>query len=340
MPRRKGSRWMTAALLAMSAAPALAQQGPPAPARAPRPAIWLLADADTKIYLFGTYHMLPRGTQWRSPLFDDIVRRADELVVEVTESEARENMASALAALQLGKRAPVVWRVSPGRRQALRELIESTGIPIETFDGMQTWAVAMTVAVAQIARQFSNRGAPDGTGAEPADEGAAPEGAAPEIDAATPDGAPSALARQGLQGVEAVLEAEFRASNRPISAVETAEQQVGFLASMPFASQRRMLEAMVDVYRKGAFDQEIDIGEGDWAAGNVAAVAAVVERDMEGPLYEVLLPRRNAAWTDWLTARLERPGTLLFAVGAAHLAGPDSVQTMLGSRGLRVRRIQ
>jgi len=346
MPRRKGLKWLAAALLAISAAPVLAAQpqppapARPSPARAPRPAIWLLADTDTKIYLFGTYHMLPRGFQWRSPLFDDIARRADELVVEVSQSDARENMASVLGALQLGKQAPVLWRVSPGRRQALREMIESLGVPIERFDGLQTWTVAMTLAVAQIERQFSNRTPPDGTGAAPADAGAAPEGTAPELEAGTQDEAPSALARQGLQGVETVLEAEFRASNRPISAVETAEQQLGFLASMPFALQRRMLEAMVDVYRKGAFDQEIDIGEDDWAAGNVAAVAAVAGRDMEGPLYEVLLPRRNAAWTDWLIARLERPGTLLFAVGAAHLAGPDSVQTMLAARGVTVRRIQ
>ena len=35
----------------------------------PRPAIWLVADADTRIYLFGTIHVLPPGLQWRSPTF-------------------------------------------------------------------------------------------------------------------------------------------------------------------------------------------------------------------------------------------------------------------------------
>ncbi|HEX8064372.1 MAG TPA: TraB/GumN family protein [Allosphingosinicella sp.] len=49
--------------------------------------------------------------------------------------------------------------------------------------------------------------------------------------------------------------------------------------------------------------------------------------------------RRNAAWTQWLEERLKKPGTLLFAVGAGHLAGRESVQAMLAKRGLSVKRI-
>jgi uncharacterized protein YbaP (TraB family) len=37
---------------------------------------------------------------------------------------------------------------------------------------------------------------------------------------------------------------------------------------------------------------------------------------------------------------LEQPGTVLLAVGAAHLAGEDSVQRLLAARGLMVERIQ
>ena len=335
---RIGVRLAGAALLALLGGPALAAaQGPPAAASAagPRPGIWLLADADTKIYLFGTYHILPRGFEWRSPLFDDIVRRADELVVEVTENEARANMAEAMARLQLGKEAPILWRVSPGRRRALAEMVASLGLPIETFDGMQTWGVGITLAVAQVARSLAGDPAQEGGSAAPPDDQASP---APE----TQDGSAEAGAalEQGISGVEEVLEAEFRASDRPISGVETVAQQMGFLASMSFADQRRMLEALADAHRKGLFDRPIDIGENAWAGGNVDGIAAQSGTDASSAFYEIMLPRRNAAWTDWLAARLERPGTLLFAVGAAHLAGPDSVQTMLGARGLTVRRIQ
>ena len=45
-------------------------------------------------------------------------------------------------------------------------------------------------------------------------------------------------------------------------------------------------------------------------------------------------------WTDWLVKRLDTPGTVFVAVGAAHLAGDDRVQTMLKGRKLSVERIR
>jgi hypothetical protein len=52
-----------------------------------------------------------------------------------------------------------------------------------------------------------------------------------------------------------------------------------------------------------------------------------------------LRTNRNRDWTAWLIERLEKPGTVLFAVGAGHLAGPESVQQMLATRGLEAQRI-
>jgi uncharacterized protein YbaP (TraB family) len=37
---------------------------------------------------------------------------------------------------------------------------------------------------------------------------------------------------------------------------------------------------------------------------------------------------------------MQRPGTVLVAVGAGHLAGHDSVVEMLKQRGYKVRRVQ
>jgi uncharacterized protein YbaP (TraB family) len=309
-----------------------AEYGPDSP---PRPAIWLLADADTKIYLFGTFHLLPRGFRWRTPLLDDIIRRSDELVVEVTQENAVANIDAVMRALQLGKAAPLLWRVSPSRREALQALVESLGVPIERFDGLQTWAAGMTISVAYIARQFETQGVPLASGDSVE---AAPDEAAPDADG--PAAGSETSEQLGMPGVESVLEREFRSSGRPISGVETAAQQMAILGSMSFAEQRQMLEAMADAFAAGTMDGPVEIGNDAWARGDVDSIAQLGGTSGEDLLYEALLPRRNAAWTEWLEARLARPGTLLFAVGAAHLAGPDSVQTMLASRGIIVRRIQ
>ena len=76
-----------------------------------------------------------------------------------------------------------------------------------------------------------------------------------------------------------------------------------------------------------------------WAAGELDAMAQNLFDDFPPALFEALLTRRNRAWTGWLAQRLEKPGTILFAVGAGHLGGPQSLREMLAERGLKVTRV-
>jgi uncharacterized protein YbaP (TraB family) len=149
---------------------------------------------------------------------------------------------------------------------------------------------------------------------------------------AGPDGSP-----EDVTGVEDALRVDFSRSGRPISGVETGPQQLGFLASLSPETQRAMLEQMVDSFREGDPDLTQPSDE-DWLSGELSDIAEDMA-DMPPELYEVLVTRRNRAWTGWLIERLDRPGDVLFAVGAGHLAGRDSVQSMLEARGFTVRRI-
>lgn len=295
------------ALAATPATPGTGGAAPAAPAD-PRPALWLLADADTRIYLFGTFHILPPGFRWRSPAIEEAIRDSGELVLEVAERDVMNDPTALVRHLMLGKEAPLAWRVSPDRREALDAMIAATGLPAATFDSMQTWAAVMTIAVTQIVRG-------QGGGEE------------------------SPLDISRMQGVEEALERDFANAGRPVSGVETAAQQIGFFGALSFADQRGLLEQMIDAHRAGETAAD-DASELDWVRGDVDSLADSLGREEMPPmLYETLITSRNRAWTDWLIARLDRPGTILFAVGAAHLAGPDSVQTMLAGRGFTARRI-
>ena len=80
---------------------------------------------------------------------------------------------------------------------------------------------------------------------------------------------------------------------------------------------------------------------GAWASGNQAAIARAFaeDEDLTPHLRDVLLRQRNANWTRWLKSRLDTPGTVFVAVGAGHLAGPMSVQSMLAAEGVDVQRL-
>lgn len=266
---------------------------------APRPAIWLLADADTRIYLFGTIHMLPPELKWRSAAFERIVAEADELVMEVGDEPSIEETIATAHLVLLDKEVPILSRVTLDRRKPLREMIEALGLTVETFDTMQTWAAAMTIEVAALAQAY-------GQGAEE------------------------------LTGVEDALRVDFTRAGKPISGVETGAQQLGFLASLSPQTQRDMLESMVDAYRSGG-GAPVEASDEGWLRGDTERLGLEMAQ-MPPELFDVLITRRNRAWTDWLIERLERPGTVLFAVGAGHLAGRDSVQSMLAERGYGVTR--
>jgi hypothetical protein len=277
----------------------------PAAAAEPRPAIWLLEDEDTRIYLFGTTHIFPEGFEWRSATLDRVIAQADELVMETPDTSAAEMVTPErmFAPMMMGKSVPILERVSAPVRPRLRAALEATQLPLSYFDTLHTWAVAFLLAGFQ------------------AMQGAQDE----DADAPT-----------RLSGAEEELGALFRRRKRPIFGVETVEQQLGFFAGMTPGAQRRFLEMTVLGDGNPAAPPE-DMAD-RWAQGNVEAIAAEMAQ-MPPDLYDVLLTRRNRVWTGWLVRRLDRPGTVLFAVGAGHLAGPQSVQRMLAAQGLQARRI-
>lgn len=55
---------------------------------------------------------------------------------------------------------------------------------------------------------------------------------------------------------------------------------------------------------------------------------------------KAILTDRNRRWSAWVKRRMDRPGTLLVAVGAGHLIGPEGVPALLEADGLTVTRVQ
>ncbi len=273
----------------------------PGTAAGPRPALWRLADRDTTIYLFGTIHMLPAGLEWRTPALDRAIASSDALVLETT--IASDPASAAAVMLKLGTSPglpPLAERMPPEKREALAKLIAATGVPARALDRLETWAAALTL----LAIQFRQMGLD------------------PDL------------------GVEKGLEASYRASAKPISGLETAEQQFGFFDQLSEPAQRTFLIGILDRPEEARTQFEAMLRA--WGAGDTDLIAATFDAEiaMMPELREVLMKRRNAAWADWLEQRMEQPGTVMVAVGAGHLAGQDSVQSMLRAKGLQPKRVQ
>jgi len=276
----------------------------PAEAKAPvaKPALWSVSDADTTVYLFGTIHLLPEKYQWRSPAFDKAVTGSQELVVEtIVDDKNPMAMMSLLSSMAFSPNLPpIAERVPKAKRAALAAAIKESKIPPAAFDKMETWAAAFML----LGNQYK------------------------------------ALGLKSGEGVETVLRESFKSQNKPIGELETNAEQLGFFDALPEHAQRQLLE--------GSIEAPADTGRqfrqmlASWVKGDVAAIARSFNRDLAASpeLMDALIKRRNANWKSWVEQRMAKPGSVLIAVGAGHLAGKDSVVDLLQRDGYKVRRVQ
>jgi len=276
----------------------------PAPASAAnaRPALWEVSDPDTKIYLFGTIHLLPENYEWETRAIRKAIAQSDILYVEtIVDPRNPQALAAELTRLGFSRGLPpIANRIHPLKRPLLEAAIAKSGVPRPVFDQMETWAAAFTL----LGVQFKE------------------------------------LGLKGEHGVEETLRAAFASAGKPIGQLETNAQQLGFFDTLPENAQRALLEGAIEAPKEMSRDFAAMIQS--WASGDVEAIARTFNSSLAGSpeLMEALLRRRNANWSNWIARRLAQPGTVLIAVGAGHLAGPDSVQTLLQRGGYRIRRVQ
>ena len=78
-----------------------------------------------------------------------------------------------------------------------------------------------------------------------------------------------------------------------------------------------------------------------WASGDTATLTRLASADLARlpQITAPLLTNRNRQWAIQISQRMQRPGTVLVAVGAAHLAGPDNLPDLLAARGFTVTRL-
>jgi uncharacterized protein YbaP (TraB family) len=274
----------------------------PAPQPVAHPALWEVSDPDTTIYLFGTIHLLPNGYQWESPKIEQAVQKSDQLYVEtIVDPEHPQGIVAALNSLGYASGLPpLADRIAPAKRPLLEAAIAKTGIPRPVWDKMKTWTAAFILLGVQY----------------------------------------NGLGLAGENGPELTLRQEFAAAGKPVGQLETNAEQLGFFNALPASAQRSLLEGAVE--SPEAMGKEFNQMLGAWAKGDVQGIATTFNQDLSDTpeLMNALLKQRNANWKGWVERRLASPGTVLLAVGAGHLAGSDSVISMLQRDGYRVRRIQ
>ncbi len=295
----------------------------------PKPAIWRLSDGDTTIYLFGTIHMIPKGFRWRTASFNGLLNEVDELVLETPSREAMTASMEWASELQSNRntRPNLSSRLSETSRAKLDRLATQSDIPIDMLERLPLWMTVSAISAKQsddtdFGRNF---------------------------------------------GVEVELEAQFDKLGKPVSGIENPLWVLRRLSSFDDDALLQQFEKAMAEWEESetlpstkefgfisAIDGQSAVpgedGESfdsfaimlhDWAKGDVAAMEDGLTIEQLGPgFYDALIGARNRNWAIWVDNRMDRPGTLMLAVGAGHLSGTDSLITLLEQRGFKPKRIQ
>ena len=278
--------------------PACAQPAP-APQDAD-PALWVVKDADTTIYLFGTIHVLKPGLTW----FDEAVKTAfdgsKELVLEMVEPDAATMQLIVMAkALAAPGAPPLSQQLPEDKRAAFTAAMKDAGMPQAAADRMKPWFASVAMSMVPIAK----------AGYDP------------------------------KQGPETILTAAAKAAGKPVSGLETAEQQIGYFDALSAPAQITYLKTTLDELPKGA--TTLDSMVVDWSQGKTDALAKTMNDGLKDSpeVARTLLYDRNGRWATWIAERMKQPGTVFIAVGAGHLAGDQSVIAKLAPYKLKAVRI-
>jgi uncharacterized protein YbaP (TraB family) len=266
------------------------------------PAIWRLSDADSEIYLFGTFHLLPPSLKWQTDELDLIMERIDALYLEadVHTPEAQARVQAMVPALAFNPPGVTLSSLLDDDANAVLARIAPTlGAAPAMMEPMRPWFAQLFLAATQM----------------------------------------QMLGFDPSAGAEMALIAQI--GERPVRMgyFETAEQQLGFLADIPdevqargFADGLRQLEVMPSL---------LDEMVRGWAMGDMDTINRMINdtmREDTPELYETIIVQRNQNWVPQIREILDGEGVVLIAVGAGHMPGENGIIALLAEDGMIAER--
>ena len=282
-------------LLTMAAGVALLfQLASPANAE---PAMWVVKDDDSTVYLLGTFHLVKPGTQWWSDKIDSALKSSDELWLEAVEGEQSGSLQLLVLTNGLDPKHPLSSKLSAEDFAALDEAAKTAGLRASGLDPMRPWLAALTLTVVPLLKQ----------GYDP------------------------------KQGVDKTLEASAAMSGKPVRTFETPEQQIRFFASLSPESELAFLtQTLKEIEAGPQYVEQMTAAwmQGDMEQLDSMMVKQMQQAAPE--LYETLILKRNLDWSNRIASIMQGSGVSFVAVGAGHLTGEKSVQALLQERGFAV----
>ena len=263
--------------------------------------LWRIAGATNSVYLLGSIHLLREQDHPLPGVIDKAYDDADVIVMEIDMDDVDPvyTQAAFNRAGVLQDGTTLQDLMGEEAFTAASEAAAAIDIPLDMLAKSEPWLAAITVELMLLYR----------IGFDPA------------------------------LGVEMTMTQRAAADGKPIEGLETFDEQLAFLDSLPIDAQREML---LQVLSEGAAMSE-SIGDlieawhhGDTATLEDALLSSAVGLD---ELNEVLVNSRNRRWAETISTWLDDQQDYLIVVGALHLVGEQGVPALLEKRGFGIHQL-
>lgn len=142
-----------------------------------------------------------------------------------------------------------------------------------------------------------------------------------------------------LYGIEMHMAMKASQDEKPITGLETVEEQLSFLDGLSIEAQNELL--LQTLTESHGIEAQMDEMITAWRNGDIAYLEENMLADMQRypELYNAIVADRNRRWVTEIEALLDDKDDYLVIVGALHLIGDDGVPNLLDRKGIRTRQM-
>jgi uncharacterized protein len=256
---------------------------------------WEVKGAHNTVYLLGSVHLLKAGASTLPPEILRAYGRSATLVMELNLNDAGVDslMGSGAESAMLPEGETLSHVLGPGLHAAFLARAQHFGLDGEAMERFQPWFAAM--ALEQMA-----------------------------------------LIQAGYEakaGVDMQLTQSATADHKPIVALETMSEQLGFFSHLTLEEQRQFLRSALNDLDTAGSDTAAVVRA--WERGDVRELERLFrEEAAESPqLMRLLTTERNRKWLPRIAALLGDDHDDMVVVGAMHLIGDDGLVALLKRQG-------
>jgi len=265
------------------------------------PALWRVRSGDSTVYLFGSIHILPANFVWTTAPIQRAMASADLFLFEVPVDDAAiaDERQFLLQNGILPRRQSLRGLLSPTEFDTFAAVMRTAGIQPAVYEKYRPWLAAVVLGLAYLH--------------------------------------PESLA--SLKGADDEVMRFAQEHGRRLAYLETPREQLQLLNASSDSAQLVGLKNLIaTLSRSRNLEQTL---RDDWATGDAEALNAVLDDVFRGrqDAQDYLIGHRNRLWLNTINPMLQRAGTSMITVGAAHVGGKGGLVALICAEGYRVERI-